>query len=376
MRQLILSLIGFGIVGCAGNAPSNPNGGDDTPMPDASMPDAPPAPVVQKLSGKTMDYFTPNTPMDLVTLASDGVTPPMSTMSATGGLYSIDSVPTGSKVFFTLTRTNYRPTRNAPVSILAADVVKDLYIATIADINRQYATAGKPVTAGKAFFAAELQRDNGMPLTGIAPTDVVLLDANNAPVTVAGTYFFGTNGDIDPAAITSAAFGTPPRVRVAMLDAPPGSYTLKVTYPNGQGGTKTLLTPVTFVADGATLALAGGGMPGGGGGGTTITNPKFTTDIYPKLQKASSGGLGCANCHTLGGPAGNVLKFDLGAQGTLDAMKAIIGVLDLTTPANSLFLTKPLYEPAPYNHPNATFVDINDPDYKLILLWIQQGALI
>lgn len=374
MRQLILSLIGFGLVGCAGNAPSNP-GGDDVPEPDAAMPDAPPAPVGQKLSGKTMDYFTANTPMDLVTIASDGVTPPMSATSATGGVYSIDSVPTGSKVFFTLTRTNYRPTRNTPVTIAAADVVQDLYIATIADINRQYATAGKPVTAGKAFLAAELQRDNGMPLTGIAPTDVVLVDANNQPVTVAGTYFFGTNGDIDPAATTSAAFGTPPRVRVAMLDAPVGNFTLKVTYPNGQGGTKVLTTPVSFVADGATLALSGGtGMPGGGG--TPPAAPKFTTDIYPRLQKAAGGGLGCANCHTLGGPAGGVLRFDLGAQATLDAMKAITGVLDLTTPASSLLLTKPLYEPAPYNHPNATFVDINDPDYKLILLWIQQGALI
>src|SRR5438105_4367033 len=135
MRQLILSLIGFGLVGCAGNAPSNPGGGDDAVEPDAAMPDAGPAPIVgQKLSGKTMDYFTANTPMDLVTLASDGVTPAMSAMSATGGLYEIKDVPTGSKVYFTATRTNYRPTRNVPVTIAAADVVKDLYIATIADI--------------------------------------------------------------------------------------------------------------------------------------------------------------------------------------------------------------------------------------------------
>ncbi|MBL9019241.1 MAG: hypothetical protein JNL83_33945, partial [Myxococcales bacterium] len=233
-----------------------------------------------------------------------------------------------------------------------------------------------PVTAGKAFLAVELQRNNGTPLTDIAVTDIVLLDANNQPVTVAGTYFFGATGDVDPALITATAFGTPPRSRVALLDAPPGNYTLRVTYPNGQGGTATNNTPVSFAADGATLALSGGGMPGGGGGGTPITNPKFTTDVYPKLQKASAGGLGCANCHTLGGPAGGVLRLDLGAQATLDAMKARLGVLNLTTPADSLLLTKPLYEPAPYNHPNATFVDINDADYKLILLWIQQGALL
>jgi MFS superfamily sulfate permease-like transporter len=39
-----------------------------------------------------------------------------------------------------------------------------------------------------------------------------------------------------------------------------------------------------------------------------------------------------------------------------------------------LFLTKPLYEPPPYNHPNATFIDVNDANYKLFLLWITNGA--
>ena len=56
-------------------------------------------------------------------------------------------------------------------------------------------------------------------------------------------------------------------------------------------------------------------------------------------------------------------------------MKAITGVLDLVTPASSMFLTYPLYEPTPpQNHPNATFLDTNDPDYKLFLLWITNGA--
>lgn len=372
MRQLIFSITAFGLAlaGCAGNAPPG-NTGDDAPEPDAGV-DAPPPEVGRKLSGKTMDYFTANTPMDLVALASDGVTPPMMVTSATGGLYEVLNVPTGSKIFFTATRTNYRPTRNIAVSVAGVDVVKDLYIATIADINRQYATAGKPVTAGRAFLAAELQRNNGTPLTGIAPTDVVLLDAQNQPVIVAGTYFFGAAGDVDPALLTATTFGG--RSRVALLDVPPGSFTLRVTYPNGQGGTETITTPVTAAADGATLALVGGmGTPGGG---TPPATPKFTTNIYPKLQKAAAGGLGCGNCHTLGGPAGGVLQFDLGAGPTLDAMKARLNVLNLTTPAASLFLTKPLYEPAPYNHPNATYVDINDTDYKLMLLWIQQGALL
>ncbi len=373
MHQLISSLTCFGLAltGCAGKAPSGP-AGDDAQV-DAGV-DAAPEPVGLRLSGKTMDYFTAATPMEMAAITSDGVTPPMMVTSVAGGRYELDGLPTGSKVYFTVSRTLYRPTRNPPVTIAGVPVVQDLYVATAADINRQYATANKPVTAGKAFLAAELRRNNGTPLEGIAPTAVVLVDSANAPVIVAGTYFFGTAGDVDPALLTATAVGG--RSRVAMLDVPAGSYTLKVTYPNGQGGTQIAETPVSFTADGATLAIAGGAPAGGGGGGgTMITNPKFTTDIYPKLQKAAAGGLGCANCHTLGGPAGGVLKFDDPPTLTLTNMKALAGVLDLTTPALSLFLTKPLYEPAPYNHPNATFVDANDPDYKLFLKWIQQGAL-
>jgi len=105
--------------------------------------------------------------------------------------------------------------------------------------------------------------------------------------------------------------------------------------------------------------------------------PRFTADIYPRLQTAANGGRGCANCHTVGGQ-GAVAVFNALPSDVLAALKAKPGLLDLTTPANSLLLTKPLYEQPPLvqNHPNATFVDANDPDYKRILLWIQQGALL
>jgi len=71
-----------------------------------------------------------------------------------------------------------------------------------------------------------------------------------------------------------------------------------------------------------------------------------------------------------------VLPYDDAAATVLSHMQAITGVIDLATPANSLFLHKPLYEPPPtlQDHPNATFLDANDPDYKLFLLWITQGA--
>ena len=364
MRQLISTLTCFGLFACVGKAPKAV---DD---PDAGV-DAPPVVETGHLfSGVTKDYFTAATPMADATITSDGVTPEMTATSGAAGEFSIDHVPTGSVIFFSVAHANYRPTRNVPVAVADMPVTQDLFMMASADVDRQYLKANAtPVGAGKAFLTVELKLDTGTPLEGIPLANITLVDAANAPVPgIVGPFFFGTLGDVDPAVTTATAVNG--RSRAAILDVPPGSYTLKVVYP-GAGGDQTMTVPVTAVADGATLAATGGG-----GGGSTALNPKFTTDIYPRLQKAAAGGLGCANCHTLGGPAGGVLKFDDPADVTLTNMKALPGVIDLVTPASSMFLTYPLYEPAPYNHPNATFLDINDPDYKLFLTWIQQGALL
>ncbi len=374
MRQLLSSLTCLGLVvlaGCPGKAP--PNSGDDGPEVDAAVEgDAPVADPGQRLTGKTMDYFTAATPMADAMIASDGVAPAMMATSIAGGDYAIDGVPTGSKVYFSVSRSPlYRPTRNVPVTIAGAAVVQDLYMITIVDANRQYTTAGLPLpVAGKSILIAELKKNNGTPLDAIPPGNITLVDANGVVIPGTTVPFFMGATDVDPALLLATIIAG--RSRVAILNVPPGNHTLKVIYPAGGGGNTTMTVPVTTVADGATLAVTGGI---GGGGGGMITNPTFATHIYPKLQKAALGGLGCANCHTAGGVAGGIIQYDLGATITLENMKARPGLINLVAPAASLLLTKPLYEPPPYNHPNATFIDINDPDYKLFLLWITQGAL-
>jgi len=373
MRQLVTSLTWFGIAlaGCAGEAPDTPAGPDAGAGADAAPPIS-----GQRVSGKTLDYFAPNTPMTDATITSDGIDPPMTTTSTTGGEFALDDVPVGSKLYFTVRRELYRPTRNTPVTVEGEPVTADLYLIAVADANRQYTTVGLPAPApdaGTAILIAELRRNNGNPLVDIPAENITLVDANDQPVPGAvGPYFMG-EVDVDPQLLVATAFDG--RSRVALLDVPPGSYTLKVTHPNNQGGTNTLTVPVTLDANGATLAVTGGQDDDGGGGGN-VMNPKFGMHVYPRLQKAAVGGLGCANCHTEGGLAGAVIQFDLPPDLVLQNMLARPGLIDLVTPAESLLLTKPLYEPPPYNHPNATFVDTNDPDYKLILQWISQGALL
>ena len=48
--------------------------------------------------------------------------------------------------------------------------------------------------------------------------------------------------------------------------------------------------------------------------------------------------------------------------------------VDLEEPAASLLLTQPSAEDPADAHPNVTFLGAQDPDYLLILVWIQEGA--
>jgi hypothetical protein len=353
------------LAACAGEAPPPPPGDAAVEVPVEG----------QRVSGKAMDYFVANTPLGGATLASDGVTPEIMATSASDGAYAFERVPVGSQLFFSASRANYRATRNL-VAIADVAVEQDLYLMSGPDVGRQYSSDGKTPTAGRAFVVAELQR-SGVPMAGIPLTDVKLVDAGGAAVPgVIGPYVFGAGGDIVPVGPTQTETHGG-RARVAFLDVPAGAFSLQVAYLDG-GQTQTQTTPVTTVADGATLVRTGGmGTPATPGGGGTPANPRFANDVFPRLQTAANAGRGCANCHTVGG-TGALLVLNALPADVLATLKAKPGLIDLATPASSLLLTKPLYEPAPaiQNHPNATYVDANDPDYKLILLWIQQGALL
>ena len=374
-------LVSVLLVGCAGKAPGiagEPDAGlavDAAPGPDGAIADQ-----GQKVSGKAIDYFT-NLPVSAAMVSTDGISPALSATSGSDGAYALDHVPAGSKLFLSAIRTNYKATRNLVTSVLAAPVLQDVYLMSGPDLKRQYTSVGLPATGGdgKSTLFVDLRMLDGSPLEGIPVANVKLLDTATppAPVTIAGTYFVGSAGDVVNTATlaTSKAYvfpaGTPSRSRVALLGIPPGTYTLSVTYtPIAGPPDVTMTATISATADTALLEKTGGTMMT-----TGPTDPTFATDIYPKLQKAALGGLGCANCHTAGGQ-GAVLQYDLPAATVLANMKAITGVINLATPASSLLLVRPLYEapPLPQDHPNATFLDVNDPDYKLFLLWITKGA--
>ncbi len=361
----LLGLVLVLLAGCPGEAP-----------PPATV-DAGDVPAqVQRVSGKAMDYFVANTPLQDAALATDGIDPPLNATSAADGAFAFETVPVGSQIFFSASRMGYRPTRNLVV-VADTPVEQDLYLMSTADIDRQYATDGKLPTPGRAFIVAELQRPDGMPMDAIPLIDIKLVDNAGVPVPgIIGPYVFGAAGDIVPVGPTQTEIHNG-KSRVAFLDVPPGSFSLQIAYRDGGGQTQLLNTPATTIADGAALVRSGGMTGPTPAPGGPPPNPRFAQDVFPRLQTGANGGRGCVNCHTIGGQAA-VAPFNALPADVLESLKLKPGLIDLATPENSLLLTKPLYEPPPLpqNHPNATYVNVNDPDYKVILLWIQQGALL
>lgn len=354
---------------CVGDPP--PGGGD---VDAGADPDAGPVAGVS-VAGRSLDYFTAD-PLGDAALASEGMNPEVSAQSDAAGNFTLEDVPPGSVFYVQASRANYRPSRQVEVRVEETPLTgADVHLVSVADSRRQYTTLNLTPTAGRAVLFINLLRNNGLPFDGIPLADITLVDAQNAPVGL-GPYFFGANGDLVSNAAIAVSTIFNGRARAGFLDVPPGSYTLKVKYTAGGGGgggepqLRTFEVPVVAVPDGATLSQTGGMDD-------DMTPPPgqrtFTADVHTRLQRASLGGLGCANCHTAAGVA-SILPFDGTPADVHAAIRARPGVIaPPATAAQSLLLTKPLYEDPP-NHPNATFLTSLDPDYVVILEWISQGA--
>jgi hypothetical protein len=349
------------LTSCAGNAPPNQAGN-----PDAAVDGGDNLPAFE-LSGTIKDYFGGQT-IDGAVVATDGLVPDVMALSAADGTYKLD-VAAGSALFLITTKTGYRPTRNHAMTVADAVTIYDAYLMTEQDVRNQYTAVGALPVGGTAIVIADLRRNDGTPLEGIPLENIKLLDGNNEPVAgLVGPYFFNAAGSLDTALTTATAYQG--RSRAALLDVPPGTYTLSVSYLDNENPV-VIPTLLSTLADGGTLVLSGGA----GGGGNNVPDPSFATHIYPKLQRAGEGGLGCANCHTLSGAAA-VLPYDGLPATVLANITGRPGVVNPAVPAESLLLVRPLYElpPTPQDHPNATFLTTNDADYKLFLAWITNGA--
>lgn len=110
-----------------------------------------------------------------------------------------------------------------------------------------------------------------------------------------------------------------------------------------------------------------------------IENIDFDTQVYPLLLSVFEGGLGCTGCHTNANGAAPAAGLNLyggpaAAYAALDPASYPDRV-NLDAPAESLLLTKPLYEvEGPQDHPIFAFLSSDDPQYQIIYNWIREGA--
>ena len=203
------------------------------------------------LSGTVLDDFAV-TAVAGAGVASEHTTPQITTTTSAAGGYSFSVAHNSALQFIVTSLPDYRATRNPKVSVGPAATTANLRIVAAADALRQYTTLSLTPGAGLAVVFATMIDANGQPLEGIPLADVQLVDGGGNPVGL-GPFFFGAAGDVVATATlnVSTAFGG--RARVAFLDVPVGTQTLKITFP-GAGGPQTKTVKVETSADGVTLA--------------------------------------------------------------------------------------------------------------------------
>ena len=314
-------------------------------------------PQVLTVDGHVFDYFVFQRVPEAA-IATVGLAAEREATADDGGTYILIDVP-ASGLFRARVRppgAQYLVTLDEEIELGEAASSHDLFAVAAADVERQHATAGLERAPGAGMVIVDLRDGAGAPLVGIAASALALVSPGDTRAPV----FVGTLGDVDPALAASVSDGA--RARAAFLNVPPGDWTLRID--GGAAGATTV--PIPVERDGVTLARAVVAPPPPPG------PLGFVANVFPRLQRAIDGGAGCANCHVAGG-VGEVLVYDGAAEDVYAAIMAAPGVVDTAAPDASLLVSKPLFE-VPANHPNATWLSVSHPDYRLLRAWIEQGA--
>lgn len=239
MRR-ILAL--FLVLGCDGSLEGAGGASDGGPeAPDAGAPPADAAPPEGlAVSGTVKDFFD-STPLADVEVATLGLTPPRSDVSAAGGLYTVQGIPDNAT--FSLLATapaNYRVTVGPSVTMATEPVTHDVLVVSSVGAQRQHATVDLPVEPGTAILIIDVLEADGTPAEGAPLGTFALSDPAGNPVG-AGPYVQGALGDVDPGLISTTAFNG--FSRLIYLNVPAGEVLV--------GG----VVPFAIIPDGAVLGV-------------------------------------------------------------------------------------------------------------------------
>jgi hypothetical protein len=316
-----------------------------------------------RVSGTVVDFHSGEALTGSATVSTDGLSPPP-TISVTGAAFTLDGVPPYS-VFHLLTGSppGYRSTYNVATEVIE----RDLTGVTAGALSEEYlaglfAAFEVAPSAGNILITRAVD-GGGAPVAGVPAGAFEVGGATP----VAGPFFLDANLAPDPLADETSASGY-----AVFFQVPSGL--VAVNAAEGSGYTMVMsLSPVAATA--ATLGVVEvtvGDAPG------LPTGVSFAADVVPIFKSR-----GCEICHSGGGIGRD--QGDLTLKGANNLIyrelteevspKHMVLRVNLQSPADSLLLTMPSPASPPNGHPNVTFASPADPDYRIILGWITEGAL-
>jgi Cu-Zn family superoxide dismutase len=223
------------------------------------------------------------------------------------------------------------------------------------------------------------------PVEGVTRANIGITDAAGMPAPMKGPFFLTSTGTPSLESLATSRAG----LFVAFVEIPsvlgPVSADFRITASYDDANATRYFGPIDvkafrpygvtwiYVRETGQPSTPGMPMP-------EPTGVDFDTQVYPLFLSISQGGYGCQGCHTNAG--GAVPAAGLNLYGGPDLAFASLSPtafpmrVNLTTPAESKLLTKPLYESAgAQDHPIYAFTSVADPAYKIVRKWIEEGAL-
>lgn len=313
------------------------------------------------LSGSLVDFVTGESLAGGATVSTDGLSPPP-TISVTGANFEIEGIPPYSNFHLLVgSPPDYRSTYSVIVETTDVDQSGLEFEALSEDfIDSLYASFAVTPTDGTSLIVAKLIDAEGQAVSGV-PASAFALE-----VGMEGPFFLDADRAPDAALGASSASGY-----VVVFQVVPGLVSLVA---DAAADVSMSMADSPVAARAATLAE----ITVQNGDIVIPTNVSFSQQITPIFTDR-----GCVLCHSgsgIGKDQGGV-HFNGESQKMYRELVEEISDnhgtprVDLANPANSLVLTLPSKEDPPDVHPNSTFLSSSDPDYLLILGWIQEGAL-
>jgi hypothetical protein len=313
-----------------------------------------------QVSGSLVDFST-GASLTGATVTTDGLSPPP-TISVTGANFVIEGIPpysnfhllVGSPPDYRSTYSQVVLTQDRDLSGLEFEALSEDFIAEL------YQVFGVTEVSGTSLVVAKLVDENGTAASDIPGTAFAL------EATQEGPFFLDADRNPDLALSASSSSGY-----VVVFNVDPGLVSF-VAESDAQVSLFMADSPVAARAVTlAEIAVQDGGI-------VVPTNVSFSQHIIPIFEER-----GCVLCHSGGGVGKDLGGLHLNGEANKMYREVAEEIsenhgkarVDLLAPAESLILTLPSKEDPPDVHPNSTFLSNADPDYLLILGWIQEGAL-